>query len=244
MTRWTEYGLDNVVTGEPYAIFRPKHYVAPGSRIGILYCHGAGGSPTEPLTKGGVIEALAALASAGHTILAADLAGGAWGNDTAMNAMNTARAYLQGPLGAKAGRIVTMGISMGGCNSLIWAANNPTAIACVIAGIPVVDLTDMHTNNTAGSAAAIDMGYPPSGWDEATYGANHNPMTMAQAGAFASIPVRTYYGIYDDICILERQQAFVAASGATGTQFMGGHDSATLSQWNTDELVAFVAAHE
>ena len=217
-------------------------YGTPSPR-GFLYCHGAGGSAQSAISDYGNQGQLCdRLTRDGLVGLATDLGGEqTWANDTAMSRTTDARTYLNGTLGAT-GKTVLIGGSMGGAGALVWASRNPTLVACVVVIIPVVDITDIHANNRAGLAPLIDGAYS-GGWSQATYGAAHNPLTMARDGAFDGIPILGFYGTTDTLCVPEAAQQFAVASGAEMRPIPFGHEAAAYAAATPDEITAFIAQH-
>lgn len=234
---WSTFGTGTVHAGEVALQIRPKF---ASNKMGVLFCHSSNGLATEALTYDGLTPIITALAGAGHPILSCELGGASlWANETSLDRVTEAKAYLQGAMGAPAGKVALLGLSMGGATALTWAGRNPTLAACVVGLIPAVDITEIVVNGRNGYVDAAYAG----GWSEAVYGAAHNPLTLASSGAYANVPIRTYYGDADTICIPATQLAFGMASGATITPLVGGHASSTVAQVDPQEVVAFVAEH-
>lgn len=238
----TTQGIGVVDVGEGYVILKPKNYVDVGTKMGVIFLHGAGGYASDAFTFPGILPTLQALVLKGHTVLSIDASGGNWSNNVAMDKINNAHAYLTTALGARTGKVGLMGVSMGGGNVLTWAAANPTKTACVMGIIPVVDIQDMYANRGAGGS--IDGAYA-GGWSQTVYGPHHNPVTLAQAGKYAGIPIRTYYGLSDTTCVPSTQIAFRDASGAVATSFAGGH-TVPLSPmpWDVNEVATWFASFD
>lgn len=235
MTAWSTYGLGRAIAAENDVILLPK--IPRAGATGVLYCHGAGGLASQALATE-FAAVLGDLANAGHPVLACDLGGLAtWGNDTVLARITTAKAYLHATLGAPSGKIMLVGASMGGLSCLVWAKNNPTLTAGVIGIVPVSDVTDIHTNNRSGLAAAIDSAYA-GGWSEATYGAARNPVTFA--ASLSAVPLLLFSGTTDDIVLPATVAALAAGSGATNIPVTGGHGGWTAP---LDPIRAFAAAH-
>lgn len=241
MTYSSTYGVGAVSAGEKYLAIRPKYTRTPAP-LGILYCHSSNGQAHEPQYFGGVMDIMAALAAAGHPILSCELGGlSPWGNTTSQARMSEAYTYLQSSMGARPGKVAVMGLSMGGVTSLSWAGNNPGKVAGAVGFIPAVDMTDIVAKNSGGLASSIHTAYGGT-YTEAVFGANHNPQTMAAAGRYAGIPIRTYYGDTDPACIPSTQTAFATSSGAIATALSGGHTSTALEQINVAQVVQFIGS--
>ena len=227
-TSWSSMGFGAVVAGEGEVTILPKYPTPTGTSMGVLYCHGAGG-PARQALEPAFAPVLNALASAGHPVLSCDLGGLAtWGNDVVLARMGTAKAYLHATLGARPGKILLVGASMGGLSALVWAKNNPTLTAGVIGIVPVSDVTDMHTNNRQGLRASIDSAYP-GGWSEAAHGATRNPVTVAAAGAYADVPM-LLISAQSDTTVLPSTVALLTSRvpRATHISIPGTHDMFTV----------------
>lgn len=218
----------------------PKYPAADGSQVGVLFCHSAGATATEPLLESWA-QFVMPLAAAGHPILATDLGGPVtWGNDTIIARITTAKAYLHASMGAKTGKVILIGMSMGAAGALAWAGANPSLVAGFVGVAPVSNITDIWNTNYTGWAPIIDTCYA-GGWSEATYGAAHNPATMAAAGKYATIPTLLYSGISDPLVMPATVQYIAdhAAPGSSRVAVVGQHTIPVPTQ----PILDFVAAH-
>lgn len=244
MTTWARTSLGTVSTGELATTILPKYPKAPGTMPGVIYLHGNTGTAVEPLDPA-FLALVAPIADIGHPVLSGDWGGpSAWANDTALARVTAGRTYLQASMGAKAGKVILVGTSMGGLTALAWAAANTTLVACVVAFLPVCDVSDVVTNNRASLAAVVNAAYS-GGWSQATYGATHNPVTMAAAGKYAGLPMRLFYGTTDAIVLPSTITTLAASTGAStvATSIPGGHASATLAGIDPATVLTFVQAH-
>lgn len=139
-----------------------------------------------------------------------------WGDPQQMTDMASGYTYLNSTLGAAiGGKINLLGFSMGGCNSLVYAAHSPGKVQSILLGSPALSIYDaMYAPgvnlggqiNTAygiaNQAAFLTTNDPtwPTGDSGANGGAtgtsiaaNRDPYYMAGTGAvpavFASIPI-------------------------------------------------------
>lgn len=240
MTAWTSLGLGNVHAGEQDMRIMPKYPAAAGTQVGVLFCHSAGASAVEPFTPAQA-SWLMPLAALGHPILATDLGGPmTWGNDTAIARITEAKAYLHSAMGAKTGKIILACMSMGAAGGLAWAGANPSLVSAVIGVSPVGNITDIWTTNYTGWAATIDTCYS-GGWSEATYGAAHNPATLAAAGKFSTIPMLLFSGISDPLVMPATVQYLAdhAAPGSSRVAIVGQHTIPVPTQ----PILDFIVAH-
>lgn len=224
----------------------PAAWAADGSKMGLVYCHGATRGPEQIIdgvTYGALKAILNAAVLAGYPILAVST-GDTWGNDTGMARIDAAKTYLQGAMGAKAGAVGLIGASMGGCTALNWAKRNLAATACVVGIMPVSDVSDIHTNNRGTLAASINAAYGGA-WVEATHGAARNPATFAAAGDLAGLKYQAWGGASDAICLPATVSAVVTSIGgtATYTEVAGDHNSA-VANITPATVVAFLDANQ
>ncbi len=224
----------------------PEAWAADGSKMGVIYLHGATRGPEQIIdgvTYGALKAIIRAVILAGYPVLAVST-GDTWGNDTAMARIDAAKTYLQGTMGAKAGDIALMGGSMGGANVLNWCKRNLASVACAVGLVPVSDISDIHTNNRSSLAASINAAYGGS-WSEATYGAARNPVTFAAAGDLAGLNYLAYGGTSDSVCLPATVEAVVTSIGgtATYTALAGTHDSA-LANVDPQDVVDFIDLHQ
>ena len=133
---------------------------------------------------------------------------------------------------------------MGGQVSLNWAAANRDKVSCLVSVIPVVDPNDIVVNNRSGYAGLVNAAYQ-GGWSQATYGSTYNPLTLAQAGRFAGLPMLLFYGTTDALCVPAQTQAFATAAGPSCTlvPVTGGHALSTYDAVNHAQIVAFIQAN-
>lgn len=246
MTSWTSYGVGTVSAGEGALLIQPKYPSATPTR-GVMFVHGAGGGATYCLDAYGRQGSLTkAIADSGFTCFAGDIGGPAtWGNATAMARMTTAYNYFQAQPGVAPGKIALVSGSMGALTSLNWAAANPTLVSAVVSVVPVINPTDIVTNNRQGYASLVHAAYGGA-WSEATYGATYNPRTRATAGAFAGLPMLLFYGTVDTLCMPAETQGFAASVGASCTlvPLTGlGHEEAAYTSVDHAQAVAFLTAN-
>lgn len=237
--RTLESGTNNVVSGESGFKLRPKNYLAPNTRRGLLYAHGAGSDYREGLTYGAIKNILFDTAI-DRLVVGSDFAGNGWGNNASMSRMTTAYDHAVAQ-GAKSDKVAVMGLSMGGQNSLVWAAENPSKVSCIVLAIPVIDVTDIHTNNRGGSAASINSAYA-GGWSQGVYGTAKNPLTLAQAGAFAQIPILLMYGTGDTLCLPSKAEEFagIVGSNVQLSPFAGAHDFTVATDGMISSAIKFI----
>lgn len=240
---YTASSLIAPVSGEYWMSVVPSSWRADGSKMGILYMHGATSNETQPLSAwpfslGNIITAVVA---AGYPVLCPFGGGDTWGNTLGQARMDEARTYLQGTLGAKPGKIGLIGGSMGGLSILNWARNHLTDVAVAVGITPVSDVTDIHTNNRSGLASSINGAYPAV-WSEATYGASFNPHTYASS--LTGLNYKAWYGASDTIVITTTVTDVVSSIGGTASavSVTGDHTSA-LANIPPSDVVSFINAH-
>lgn len=220
MGRVTSYGTKGT---ELAATLVRRNYRLDASKPAVIFCHGLNGQAWHPVNYPDPV--LDELAQRGFPIMSPDLGGVAtWGNTASQTKLADARAYMQASMGAKAGGVLLWAGSMGTLTALNFLRNNPTLVLGMAAGLPAVDLADLHDNAVARgiTEASIDTAYA----NHAGYVAalpTHNP----SQGDFAAVAdkIRLWYSTDDPTTIPARVTAFAAASGATAVSMgaTGGH---------------------
>ena len=246
---WTDYRLGTLASapGEDASIIRPKHYRGVPQLPGVMFVHGAGSNSAYCLdATGRQGELTRKIALSGRHGFSHQNGGPAtWGNDTALARMDAGYAWMHANLPIKSGKIALVSASMGGLNSLAWAARNPDKVACIASVIPVIDVTDIHGVPRLGGAYTYDINIAYGGWTEAAYGATHNPLTLAKAGKYAGIPILFYYGLTDALCVPAKTEEFAAVVGSNVelVSLPSGHDFDSYNAVNHDHIVEFLQQH-
>ncbi|WP_160665322.1 alpha/beta hydrolase [Pseudarthrobacter sp. ATCC 49987] len=237
----TQYQVGNVSAGERSLAVLPRNWKANGSKMGVLYCHGYGGTAMECRNSASqnMWTLVEAIARAGFPVLSCDLGGDIWGNPTAVARVTTARAYLQGTLGAKAGKIALLGQSMGHLTAMNWAAANLASTACVVSSMGVCDLAGIQQDPLF--QASINAAYGGT-YSNATHGPASNP-AVNTAAKYAGLKWLSYRGASDTIAPQPTAVALAAAIGATATAntVPGYHDWATVGNYPVQAIVDFIA---
>lgn len=164
MSAFSTLGKGRYVANEWDVLAIPRLYRRDGTKMGVIYCHGAGELAASPLgsVNSKIAEAqLLSQIAAQYPMAMADLGtweqGGtsdsnSWGNTNAQTRVGQLKTWLQSASGggAKSGKVALIGISMGATTALNYARNNPTQVVGVIGIIPVIDLDDIRTNDLGG----------------------------------------------------------------------------------------------
>lgn len=115
-----------------------------GTKRVILGCHGRGGysyqyAPASSSQPGRHTPHL--VDTAGYALLGIDHSAiNAWGDPTAMRAMDDAYNYLKNTFLMSSSKIALQGWSMGGLTALNWAIRNPTKVSAVWLWNPATDI--------------------------------------------------------------------------------------------------------
>lgn len=193
-----------------------------GKRPPLIYCHPAGGSANATVGGWGQSLLLHALAQ-NYLVVAADLGGDQWGNDTHLSRIDDALEFAasRGAVGSP----VLVGASMGVLGALGYARANPGTVTAVAGIIPALDLADLYGR---GFATLIDAAYP-GGYDDAIDGPTRSPVQYA-ATLPDSLPVRLYTASDDPFTVPATADAFVAARPATIRTDVGalGHSETAI----------------
>lgn len=245
MTIVTAYS--GVVAGEKHVIIEPK-FRPQTPAPGIMFVHGAGSDAFYSVVPTGMQSTMTntLVDGSGGLAISHDLGGTTtWGNATALSRMTSAYNHLQSLPGVAPGPVWLISGSMGCHTSLNWAAQNKTKVAGVISVIPVINPTDIVTNNRMGYAASVNSAYS-GGWSEATYGAVYNPQTLATAGKLTGIPMLFFYGTTDALCVPAQTEAFAAKPGMNVTlvPIADGHEMSTYDKVDHPRALAFMLANQ
>lgn len=235
-----------VASGVEHLLMVPSGWTGDGSKMGLVYLHGATGTSRQ-MVDGVTYPAFKALlqviVAAGYPLLGVTT-GDTWGNDTAMTRIDAAKTYLQSTVGAKAGAIGLIGGSMGGANVLNWCKRNLASTACAVNLVPTSDISDMATNNRGGLTTNINAAYS-GGWSEGTYGAARNPVTFAAAGDLAGLDYLAFGATSDAVCLPATVEAVCTSIGgtATYTEVAGDHNS-SMANIPPQDIVDFLNANQ
>lgn len=212
-------------------------------KTGVLYVHGAEGSNPSGMAwmslsgRWGIMREVASRTP----MLCPELGGNStWGNDTALARMTASYNYLQTLPGVSPGKVSLLAQSMGGTTAVAWARANPSKVDRIAMLIPVINLLDVRDNSSY--QAAIDAAYGGA-YSEATYGATHNPLTIALAGGLAGIKVQLWYGATDTLCKPEFALQFAAALGSNcdARRMGGGHAEETVANVDAASIAQFLS---
>lgn len=244
MIIWSRYGSGDISVGETFITLRPKNNI--GLRRAVLYVHGVEGSDGSIAWRG-FAQRLAlfnGIAQAGHPFLSCTHGGNnTWGNSTVISRITAAKNYLFGLPGVDTSKLVLLATSAGMPGALAWAAQNLSLVSCAIGIIPVVNVTDVHTNNRGSFTTPINTAYGGT-YSEGTFGAVHNPNTLAAAGAFGSLPIQLWYGNSDTIVAPATLPVFSGHVGASCqlNVMTGGHEESIVSQVSLASVLSFINA--
>lgn len=198
-----------------------------GDNPPLVYLHGSGNNASTMTTTAGQYALLRAL-SQRFLVIAADLGGEAWGNDTHMNRINDAIFYMRTRFGYGAEPVAFCAGSMGTLGALNYLRANPSQVKGVAAIIPALDLADLMLR---GAAAGINAAYPPA-YNDATMGPTHSPVKYAASlPSQTSKPIKLWTSSNDAITVPATADAFVAARPSTPRVNLGalGHTDAAVA---------------
>lgn len=233
------YRVGLVQAGEADVLVRPHPTT---NRIGVVACHGAGGSAQEFTLASKWSRGLAqALASAGYTVLGSDLGGPTtFGNDVVAARIEAARLALVA-LGCYP-RIVLLGGSMGTLSALRYAADNPANVRSVIGYIPGVDVDDMRARDVLGLRTAIEAAWGLGASDPIPV----RGRPLARTADLATVPIRLYHGTADLACPPAAVQALVGAvpgASAVVIDTQLDHGDALMAKTPAADVVRFANDH-
>jgi hypothetical protein len=208
--------------------------------MGVIFAHGFGGDDTDLTDPGQMDTTTTYLASVGFPCIAGELGGVTnWGNDASRTAMTECRDFLVSDLGADPATVGLVGISMGVATMFSWVSDGHlTETGCVAALAPCVDLQGIVDGDLGGLGNFIQAAYGgAAGWTAAQ--PTHDPMPLAEAGAFDGLACKLWYGLQDAICIPQAVLDFAAEFNAQLVSFDGDH-AASLTMVNAYQVASFI----
>jgi hypothetical protein len=251
----------------------PKGYAGGGTVRGVVYVHGAGELALTPLNgatgKQNEAQLLARIASVYPMVMfdAGIWAQGGttdsdnWGNTNAQTRLGQAITWLQtapgsggwnNPAGggAKSGKVLLVGISMGHALSLTYAQANSGNVQAVVGILPVNDLDDIRDNNRGAYRASISTAWGTGTWTAPGTPAlptAANPAKTGNQTNLIAIPQKLWYANDDVICTPATCTSLISNIGAncTGVNMgnTGGHSDASVGAAPIADVLAFLAAH-
>ena len=227
----------------------PRGWKRDGSKYGVIVVPGTAETTKTGLAVSTALPLVNQILAAGNPVAffqASQAVGGigtCWANDNCYGFFEAARATLAATYGAKAGKVIVVGLSQGALDVLAYAGKYPANVAAVQAYLP----------NTNLAASAADSGYGPSvnaaysgSYSDGTYGATHSPDVMRTNPTNPyTMPINLVYAATsggdtstDGVIPKSYPQAFAdGVNGRTGASnvsmiFGGntGHDWSVVSQ--------------
>lgn len=230
--------FNRVTSGQVDASALPR--VRPFRDARVIYLHTAGTTGAEvagSTSTATMRRVVAALADRGFPF-AAPTSGVLWGNATSQGRTTTAKDWLSSAYSLDTGPVALVGCSMGALSAFVYAAANPSDVACIVAILPIVDLEKVRTDNIFGHRAAID----------AAWGVTYPAALPQQAdpkqntAALSAIPMQLWYASDDPISFGVAD--FIAATGAEGHDVGAlGHDDDAIAAVDVAAVAAFLGAH-
>jgi len=206
----------------------------------VVLLHGAGTLARDSFNSG-AFYATSMLAGALYErnipVMAGWMGNDTMGNDTGVNAVESARTYLDSLAFIDASKIHSFGISMGAFVGGRHASLNPTRAASFMGLMPFSDPAAVYNTNRAGFRATIGTAwgvtYPTPLPAQANFIGLHAP-----AMAAANIPRRLMYSTADTTVLPAEVTALAAAMGivAEVVDAVNNHDEKTI--WSAMQLGA------
>ena len=233
-------GAPVVYPGEQCIDISPKYPYA-AEMAGVSYVHGAGSRADYCLAPLGNQGARTNTVSSVFPGIAGDNGGMfTWGNDLAVTRLGGYLARLAARPDVNADYAL-IGDSMGGLNSLVYAAQATVKPKAIVMVIPVINPEDIRANNRGGYGASVNAAYA-GGYNESALGATKNPHTMRAAAKLAGIPMLIFYGLTDTLCLPQWTEAFAAAD-PTNRELVAlptGHDFDSYNSVDHQRVLAFL----
>lgn len=218
--------------GQRDAIVAPRVH---GTRQVAVYLNGANGTASEAVGGDGLpaVGGLNWRLARDGLLVVAPTVTQTWGNATAMSRIDQAVTYARANLGGSAAPPVMVGGSHGATGGLLYAASHE--VAAVVGFIPAVDVAFIRDNDLLGQRATID----------AAWGVTHPQALPADAivlGKDPGCPVQLWYSTDDPIStgVVDYATSVNADLHSLGAL---GHTDAAIAAIDTDQMLAFIAAH-
>jgi hypothetical protein len=191
----SSFGL--VETGRYTSEFYPTGQKVDKTKAPVIFTHGSGAQwGYVDSTRLGSRLSGPLHATAGFPVIASELGAQAWGNDTAMTAIDACFARVKSNWGITASKFHLSGGSMGGLTALRYATLHPEKVASVTVLFPLCNLINFWNGQTTtvkneiSGAWGVANGTAPPNTSDIRAG------LQAIAGQF---PVRIYYSSADAI---------------------------------------------
>lgn len=232
----TSYGANRIVSGENDIQCRPTQFA--GDRRPVIYVHGAGELCEGWMNVPSRCPIMNKVAASGRIIYSADLGGKfTWGNDTAIERINSVYNYIQAQSGVVKGKVHVLCQSMGALNAMCWARGNIEKLASMVSIIAVTNLTDVWQNSSS-DRGNIESAYGGS-YTEAAYGDYHNPITIARESRMPFFPHQQWYGTSDTLCKPEFAIEYGNLTNTVKKPIAGGHEDSTITKVSINEVLQF-----
>lgn len=227
----TSYSISRVHAMEYDAIY-DRAFTPGRSPVTVIFCHGSGENATSTMTKPDSHKQMLAIAK-NNRVIAADLGGQTWGNDTAISRIHEVIAYAGGS------PVILVGASMGGCNALAYTRAHPENVLALALEIPLLSIQSIVS---LGYGAEINAAYPPA-YDDSTHGPLHSPIRFA-TDLPQDLPIKLWTSSNDPLVLPEVAEEFLSLRPQTLHADLGplGHTGTAVNA-ATSHIVEFIREH-
>lgn len=229
MTNYTAISsIGNIQAGETDYLWLPGEKRG-ANKYGVVLLHGAG-APNNFMdaTRLGSLTLPAWLAMAGIPVVAGQMGGDTFANDTAMTRINSAITYLSANAGVPSTKVILIGASMGGALALRYASLNPSKVAAIVGIIPLTNINTIYQSNAGGLRAAIGTAWGVTYPTALPAGANLPVLASALNGV---VPSRLYYSDADALIPYADVLAMASIAGSEAIEYdptNSGHTETTI----------------
>lgn len=231
-----------IIAGQMDSVWHPR--TPRLGKCGVVMLHGSGNPHgfVDLVLQPSSVKLAAALAAAGIPLIAGDMGNQAWGNDTVVNAIDTAWGVLQADYPTmRTDKVLLLGGSMGGAAVARYSQLHPTKVAAVVGLIPLWDLRQFYVNNTFGTQTEIATAWGVSPGADLPSTAD----VAANAALAAGIPTLAGYSTVDTTVLPEWVTTYATAVGGaaivTDTTF--GHSDAAIGGMPVPLVGQFLVAN-
>lgn len=202
-----------------------------------VYLHGSGSAASEAMGAGvvpSIRRIVADVAAAGFPV-GGPTAPNTWGNATGRSRLGDVASWLRTAHLAPNDDLVLIGASHGTTWAFDYAIANPDAVACIVAILPIVDLTAVRDGDVLGLRAGIDTAWGVAHPAALPEGADPSLNTEDLDG----IPIQLWYASDDPVSV--NLAAFASATGAELHNVGAlGHTDAAIAAVDRAAVVEFI----
>jgi hypothetical protein len=230
-------GANSATPAERHLVIRASTWDGGGPLV--LVAHGL---LSNALTYGpaAIRRDLDYLANTGCLVVAADLAGDAWGNAASVTAAENVITWAASRYGCDTSKVSWLADSMGFTVAVNWATAHVAQVGAIIGRLPATHVDALHDRDGAVGPTVVAAYGTEAAWDAAK--GTRDPISKAAALVALKDRIRCFYSTTDTLVLPAEVQAFATAVGCRAVP-MGAfaHDmTAMTSQVHAESQASFI----